>query len=59
MQWAPMTRNFQKEIAWRSIGAPFYYAQSLEHGNNPYASEDSVEGARAFSESRFPIWHNR
>lgn len=57
--YAPVTRNFQKEIALRSIGVPFHYAQTLELGPNPYASADRIEGTRAFVENRRPVWNNR
>lgn len=57
--YAPVTRNFQKEIALRSIGVPFHYAQTLELGPNPYASADRIEGTRAFVENRRPVWHNK
>jgi enoyl-CoA hydratase len=59
LMYAPVTRNFQKEIALRSIGVPFHYAQTLELGPNPYASADRIEGTRAFVENRRPVWHNR
>ncbi|MBI4202053.1 MAG: enoyl-CoA hydratase/isomerase family protein [Chloroflexi bacterium] len=59
LQYAPVTRNFQKETAYRSIGVPFHYAQELELGPNPYASVDRVEGNRAFVENRRPVWKNQ
>jgi enoyl-CoA hydratase/carnithine racemase len=57
--YAPVTRNFQKETAYRSIGVPFLYAQSLEVGPNPYGSVDRIEGNRSFAENRRPVWQNR
>jgi len=57
--YAPVTRNFQKEIAYRSIGVPFHYAQTLELVPNPYASADRIEGTRAFVENRRPVWQNK
>ena len=57
--YAPVTRDFQKEIAYRSIGVPFHYAQTLELGPNPYASTDRIEGTRAFVQNRRPVWQNK
>ncbi len=59
LQYAPVTRVFQKEIALRSVGAPFHYAQTLEVGPDPYSSSDRIEGTRAFVENRRPAWNNR
>ena len=56
---APLTQAFQKEIAYRSIGVPFQYAQSLEIGIHPLGSADRIEGNRAFVENRRPVWRNR
>lgn len=55
----PVTQSFQKEVAYRSIGIPFHYAQSLEFSVDPLASQDRVEGTRAFVENRRPVWRRR
>jgi enoyl-CoA hydratase/carnithine racemase len=55
---APITRTFQKEVAFRSIGVPFQYSQSLEIGVNPLGSADRIEGNTAFVENRRPRWSN-
>jgi hypothetical protein len=57
--YAPVTRNFQKETAYRSIGVPFHFAQTLLLGPDPYASADRLEGNKAFAENRRPVWQNR
>ena len=40
-------------------GIPFFYAQTLLLGPDPYASADRLEGNRAFAENRRPVWKNR
>jgi enoyl-CoA hydratase/carnithine racemase len=59
LQYAPVTRTFQKVTAVRSVGIPFFYAQTLLLGPDPYASADRLEGNRAFAENRRPVWKNR
>ena len=57
--FAPITRRFHKETAYRSIGVPLSYAQNIEIGPDPFTSEDRIEGTRAFVENRRPSWRNR
>ena len=59
LRYAPVTRRFQKETAYRFIGVPYHYAQTLDRDPDPYASVDRIEGTRAFVENRRPVWRNR
>jgi enoyl-CoA hydratase len=41
-----------KAMASKSLGLPLATALRLNVGPNPYASEDRIEGMRAFQEKR-------
>lgn len=51
---APLTVRKMKATALRSQGMPTAAALRLDCGPDPYASQDRIEGARAFKEKRKP-----
>jgi enoyl-CoA hydratase len=56
---APLTVRRFKAIASHGWELPVSAALRLDVGPNPYLSEDSAEGVRAFLEERAPVWRNR
>lgn len=56
LQYAPLTRTFQKFASLRAYGVPYHYAQSWTTGPDPYSGHDRLEGNSAFGENRHPVW---
>lgn len=53
---APLTVARYKHVAVKAWELPVHTALRLDVGPDPYASEDRVEGTRAFVEQRPPRW---
>jgi enoyl-CoA hydratase len=58
-QNAPLTLQRYKHMALKGWEMSVHAALRLDVGPNPYASEDRVEGVRAFVEKRKPQWKAR
>jgi len=56
LQYAPLTRAFQKFVSLRGYGVPYHFAQAWISGPDPYSGHDRLEGNRAFGENRRPVW---
>lgn len=56
---APLTLQRYKQMALKGWEMGIHAALRLDVGPNPYASEDRVEGVRAFVEKRAPRWQGK
>ena len=56
---APLTVRRIRRTARRSREMPLVAALRLDEHPNPYLSEDRIEGLRAFTERREPVWKGK
>lgn len=56
---APLTLQRYKQMALKGWEMGVHAALRLDVGPNPYASEDRIEGVRAFIEKRKPNWQGK